>query len=156
MSYQGVKQHKREATEEGKSSQELRRLAYNFPKKLPVRHVKAEKPENKKSKESISKNRDNWCKESVDYRVTRVLMRCRVVKQERKKQKITTNSEECVKAGKPLGKLGRSHPPHEFWEGERRLREKKRKERLAKEEKKRGARCPREEEVLPSYGSPGA
>ena len=30
------------------------------------------------------------------------------------------------------------------------------KERLAKEEKKRGAGCPREEEVLPSYDSPGA
>ena len=158
LSYQGVKQRKREATEESKSSQELRRLAYDFPKNLPATHVKPEKS-NKKSKETFSKNgdpHDNWCKESVDYRVTRVLMRCRVVKQEKKKGKNAPNSEQRVKAGKTLGKLGRGDFPHEFWEEERRLREKKRKEKLAKEEKKRGAGCYGEQEVLPSYGSPGA
>ena len=158
LSCEGVKQRKREATEESKSSQELRRLAFDFPKNIPATHVKPEKP-NKKPKEIFSKNWEphaNWCKESVDYRVTKVLMRCRVVKQERKQGKIASNSEERVKAGRPLGKLGRGDSPHEFWEEERRLREKKRKEKLAKEEKKRGAGCPREEEVLPSYGSPGA
>ena len=82
-------------------------------------------------------------------------MRCRVLKQKRKKEKVATNSEEHIKAGKPLGKFGRGELAHEFWEEERRLREKKRKERLAKEEKKRGAGCPREEEELPSSGSTG-
>ena len=180
LSCLGAKQCKRVRIKEGKSTQELRRLAYDFPKELPVKHLKAEKPENEKSKESLGKTRnwdphDNWGKENVDFRVRRVLLRSRVLKQGRKKDRVESDSKEQSKAGKSLGKFGRGDPPHEFWEEERRLREKKRKERLAKEKKKKerlareekkkkrlakeeeksGPGCP-EEEGLPSSGSPGA
>ena len=155
LSCPGEKQCKRVPTEEGKSTQELRRLAFDFPRELPAKH---EKRKNEKSKLSIRKTRDphdNWGKENVDIRVRRVLMKRRVVKQEKNKEKATITSEGQVKAGKYVGKFGRGDLPHEFWEEERRLREKKRKERLTKE-KNNGARCLKEEEGLPSSDSPGA
>ena len=158
LSCQGVKQCKRVPAEEGKSTQELRRLAFDFPRELPARPAKYEKPKNEMSEESIRKTRDpheNWGKENVDFRVRRVLMKRRVVKQKKNKEKATINSEGQVKAGKYLGKFGRGDLPHEFWEEERRLREKKRKERLAKEMNS-AARCLKEGEGLPSSDSPGA
>ena len=146
------------STEEEKSTQELRRLAFDFPRELPARPAKYEKPKNEMSEESIRKTRDpheNWGKENVDFRVRRVLMKRRVVKQKKNKEKATINSEGQVKAGKYLGKFGRGDLPHEFWEEERRLREKKRKERLAKE-KNSSTICLKEEEGLHSSDSPGA
>ena len=158
LSCQGVKQCKRVPAKEGKSTQELRRLAFDFPRELPARPAKYEKPKNEMSEESIRKTRDpheNWGKENVDFRVRRVLMKRRVVKQKKNKEKATINSEGQVKAGKYLGKFGRGDLPHEFWEEERRLREKKRKERLAKE-KNSSTICLKEEEGLHSSDSPGA
>ena len=158
FSRQGVQKRNKVSTEEGKSTQELRRLAFDFPRDLPTRPVKPEKPKHEKSEEAVRKTRDphdNWGKENVDFRVRRVLMKRRVVKQEKNKEKVTINSEGQVKAGKSLGKFGRGDLPHEFWEEERRLREKKRKERLAKE-KNSSTICLKEEEGLPSSDSPGA
>ena len=153
---QGAKKCQRVTKEERKLTQELRMLAFNFPKKLPARPPKVDKPQNEKSKKPNSQTRDphdNWGKESVDYRVMRVLMRCRVLKQERKERKAAPKSGERIKAGKPLGKFGRGELPHEFCEEERKLRDKKRKERLAKE-KKDSFGCPQEEQRLPSSGGP--
>ena len=162
LNCQGSKQAKGVNIEGSKATQELRKLAFDFPMQLPH---KVEKPEcsGRKSIGECSGKEDtgkedpsHWCKENVDFRVRKVLMKCRALKQERTKDRVNTNSKEHAKVEKPIGKFGRGDPPHEFWEEERRLREKKRKKRLAKEEKKSGPGCPREEEGLPSSGSPGA
>ena len=157
LNCQSSKQAKGVTIERSKATKELRKLAFDFPKQLPD---KVEKPESV-GRRLIGKCRgkedpSHWCKENVDFRVRRVLMKCRAVKQERKKDRVNTNSKGCVKVDKPIGKFGRGDLPHEYWEEERRLREKKRKKRLAKEEKKSGAGCSREEEGLPSSGAPGA
>ena len=161
LNCQGTKQAKVVTREGSKAIQELRKLAFDFPKQFPH---KVDKPESS-GRRSIGKCRGkedpsrkdpiHWCKENVDFRVRRVLMRCRTLKQERKKDSFNTKSKVGAKANIPIGKFGRGDLPHEFWEEERRLRGKKRKERLAKEEKQSGAKCPREE-GLPSSGSPVA
>ena len=161
LNCQGSKQAKGVSIEGSKDTQELRKLAFDFPRQLPH---KVDKPESSgrrligecRGKEDPGKEYpSHWCNENVDFRVRRVLMRCRALKQERKKDRVKTNSQGRAKADKPIGKFGRGDPPHEFWEEERRLREKKRKERLAKKGKS-GAGCPGVEEGLPGSGSPGA
>ena len=161
LNCQGSKQAKGVSIERSVATQELRKLAFDFPKQLPH---KVDKPESSgrrfigecRGKRDPGKEYpSHWCNENVDFRVRRVLMRCRALKQENKKNRVKTNSRGCAKADKPIGKFGRGDPPHEFWEEERRLREKKRKKRLAKMEKS-GAGCPGVEEGLLSSGSPGA
>ena len=87
FSRQGVQKRNKVSTEEEKSTQELRRLAFDFPRELPARPAKPEKPKHEKSEEAVRKTRDphdNWGKENVDFRVRRVLMKRRVVKQKKK------------------------------------------------------------------------
>ena len=128
LSSQGAKQAKSVTGEGSKATKDLRKLAFDFPKQLPY---KVESGGRKligecRGKEELGKeDPSHWCKENVDFRVRRVLMRCRTLKQARKKDRVKTYSKERVKVDKPIGKFGRGSLPHEFWEEERRLREKK-------------------------------
>ena len=99
--------------------------------KVQVTPMETEKPKKKLS-------RSQWGNEKVDDLVRKVLGRQRVWKdtEKRKREKVWTCLNECSNTGRSLGKIGRGEPPHEYWEEERRKREKKAKEKVAKEEKK--------------------
>ena len=111
---------------------ELRRLAFRFPKQPSTGPDSEQK---KRAKHREGKMRIcHWGGEDVDARVRKLLMRNRTMKPVRKREnqmKVTTQTK------KPLGKFGRGDSPHEYWEEERRIREKKAREKLAERRKQK-------------------
>lgn len=138
LSSQGSRRVKGVTVEESSPTQELRRLAFDFPMELPQKFPKSESSVKKSGRSKCKKewSRSHWGNEEVDDSVKRVLGRQRVWKQERKREKVFACFKECSNTSRSLGKEGRGETPHEYWEEERRKRERKAKEKMAKEEKK--------------------
>ena len=111
---------------------ELRRLAFNFPKQTSTgpdtEQKKKYKAKPRKGKVIIH----HWGTEEVDAQVKKLLMRKYSLKPLRKRE---NKKKVITQAKKTLGKFGRGDAPHEYWEEERRIREKKAREKLAKREK---------------------
>ena len=111
---------------------ELRRLAFNFTKQTPTG------PDPKQNKKCEAKPRQgkvricHWGGEDVDARVRKLLTRNRTLKPVSKRE---NQKKVITQTKKPFGKFGRGDAPHEYWEEERRIREKKKSEKLAKKEK---------------------
>ena len=113
-------------------------MAFNFPKQPSTGPDTKQK---KRAKPRQGKVRIcHWGDEDVDVRVRKLLTRNRTHKPVRKRenQKKVMNQTK-----KPLGKFGRGDAPHEYWEEERKIREKKKSEKLAKKGK------PKPDEVRP-------
>ena len=138
LSSQGSRRAKGVTVEESSPTQELRRLAFDFPMELPQKFPKLESSVKKSGRSKCKKewSRSHWGNEEVDDSVKRVLGRQRVWKQERKREKVFACFKECSNTSRSLGKEGRGETPHEYWEEERRKRERKAKDKMAKEEKK--------------------
>ena len=138
LSSQGSRRAKGVTVEESSPTQELRRLAFDFPMELPQKFPKSESSVKKSGRSKCKKewSRSHWGNEEVDDSVKRVLGRKRVWKQERKRKKVFACFKECSNTSRSLGKEGRGETPHEYWEEERRKRERRAKEKIAKEEKK--------------------
>ena len=138
LSSQGSRRAKGVTVEESSPTQELRRLAFDFPMELPQKFPKSESSVKKSGRSKCKKewSRSHWGNEEVDDSVKRVLGRQRVWKQERKREKVFACFKECSNTSRSLGKEGRGETPHEYWEEERRKRERKAKDKMAKEEKK--------------------
>ena len=108
---------------------ELRRLAFNFPKQTSTG------PDIEQKKKCKAKPRQgkvlirHWGTEEVSAQVRKLLMRKCSQKPVRKRE---NKKKVIAHAKKPLGKFGRGDAPHEYWEEERRIREKKKSKKLAK------------------------
>ena len=115
-------------------------MAFNFPMQTSTG------PDSKQKKRCKAKPRQgkvrirHWGDEDVDVRVRKLLTRNRTHKPVRKRE---NQKKVITQTKKPLGKFGRGDAPHEYWEEERRIREKKKSEKLAKKGK------PKPDEVRP-------